>query len=160
MTFLLRPLSPLRASSTKDDWLTNAYTSWSLFKYEPVLIAASLGHNRAGMKFCSTKTTLARLPCRLGLEGLWTPLVIFRTLSPICILSVLGRIRSSVWFGSSCCIFVFLTRWSRCCIKVLWICCKLLWCNYLFQVPSTRTGLVGRPSSFLLDFGGRSLRAN
>ena len=67
MTFLLRPLSPLRASSTKDDWLSYAYTSRSLVMYEPVLIAASTGYNRAGMKISSMKTTIARLPFRLGL---------------------------------------------------------------------------------------------
>ena len=27
--------------------------------------------------------------------------------------------------------------WIRCYIKVLWICCILLWCYYLYQVPSS-----------------------
>ena len=61
-------------------------------------------------------TTLARLPFRLGLGRVWTPSVIFRTLSPICTL-VRTRIlfRFPLIFGS-CIVFIcILARWSRCC---------------------------------------------
>ena len=47
-------------------------------------------------------TTLAWESLRLGLGRDWTPSVIFRTLSPICILSVVGH-----YFVSSAIIFLF-----------------------------------------------------
>ena len=92
MTFHLRLLSPLRASSTKEEWLTNAYTSSSLVKYEPVLIAA-LGHNRAGMKIDTKKNDASKvtLPAWPG-QGYGRYWLSSGLLVQICILSVVGRI--------------------------------------------------------------------
>ena len=59
-------------------------------------------------------TTLAWESLWLGLGRDWTPSFIFRTLSPICILSVVGYyFVLPLFFGSLYCIVVFLTRWSR-----------------------------------------------
>ena len=82
-------------------------------------------------------TTLARLPFRLGLGRVWTPLVIFRTLSPICTL-VRTRILFcfTLLFVSLYCIYLDLGSLE----SLLYICsfgiyCKLLWCNHLWSNP-------------------------
>ena len=59
---------------------------------------------------------------RLGLGRDMVPLLIFRTLSPICILSVVRRYFSSVAILDLCNVSFALDSVSRCCIYVLlWV---------------------------------------
>ena len=62
------------------------------------------------------------------------------TLSPICILSVLGRIRSSVWFGSLYCIFV---SWLVGVVVVIYVSCGL-YCNPVVMLPLVLIPLASR----------------
>ena len=111
-------------------------------------------------------TTLARLPFRLGLGRVWTPLVIFRTLSPFVLLSVLGYYFAFRCYLDLCIVSIWiLARWSRCCVCSFGIYCKLLRCNHLWSNPPALRAclictwyLVGVYESFLCGVWRESLK--
>jgi hypothetical protein len=102
--FLWRPLASYKSPACLKykGWLVDDLLSTKL-----VLIAA-LGHNRTCMKIGMKKTTLARLPFRLGLgrimDATWLSSWL---LVPFVFLFILGCIWHYVWFGSFYCIFLY-----------------------------------------------------
>ena len=76
-------------STSQTAWAADCLASRSMpFDTHSLLPLFFLAHVAFVAGMCLT--TLARLPFRLGLGRVWTPSVIFRTLSPFVLLSVLG----------------------------------------------------------------------